>query len=184
LAARSGARLRLKRRGPFGHDSRGAITIRRPHGTTGRYLVTFTGLSALLGTKSTVHVSALGDDLGYCQAMTGTLVTDKVEVRCFKLGTGTPLNSRFTVTVLGRRADRAFALAHLPTGTGYAPAGAGSYSPAGAIRVNRLGLGYYQVVFNNLAGQLGTSGGQVQVHAVTSAKAYCKASEEWGGTPT
>ena len=163
--------------------SGGGINIRRPDGTTGRYIVTFTGLSALLGTKSTVHVSALGDDLGYCNPITGTLVTDRVEVRCFKIGTGTPLNTRFTLVVLGKRADRAFAFAHLPTSTGYAPAGSGSYNAAGSIRVNRLATGYYQVLFNNLGGQLGSSGGHVQVHAVASAKAYCKASDEWGGNP-
>ena len=161
----------------------GRITIARPAGTTGRYVVTFSGLSALLGTKSTVHVSALGDDLGYCKPMTGTLVTDRVEVRCFTIGTGVPLNTAFHVVVLGKRADRAFAFAHLPTGTGYAPAGSGSYSSAGAMRVNRLAIGYYEVVFNNLGGQLGSLGGQVQVHAVTSGKAYCKAAKEWGGRP-
>src|SRR5262245_30617439 len=35
----------------------GAITIAKPAGTTGRYIVTFSGLSAWLGTKSTVHVT-------------------------------------------------------------------------------------------------------------------------------
>ena len=46
--------------------SGGTITIVRPAGTTGRYVVTFTGLSALLGAKSMVHVSPIGDDLAYC----------------------------------------------------------------------------------------------------------------------
>jgi hypothetical protein len=163
--------------------SGGRITIRRPDATTGRYVVTFPGLSAVLGTKSTVHVSAYGEDLGYCKPMTGTLVTDKVEVRCFRIGTGTPLNTRFTVVVLGKRSDRFFAFAHQPTSTGYAPAGSGSYNPVGPMRVNRVSTGHYQVLFNNLATLPDWWGGHVQVNAVGSGKAYCKTSEEWGGDP-
>jgi hypothetical protein len=161
----------------------GRITIRRPEGTTGRYIVTFTGLSAVLGTKSTVHVSSFGDDESYCKPMTAALVSDKVEVRCFLIRTGTPLNSKFTVVVLRRAAGRAFAFAHQPTSTGYAPAGSGSYNPAGTTRVVRVSTGNYQVVFNNLGAQLGNRGGHVQVNAVASGKAYCKTAEEWGGAP-
>jgi hypothetical protein len=161
----------------------GGINIRRPDGTTGRYIVTFPGLSAVLGAKSTLHVSAYGEQNGYCKPMTGSLVSDKVEVRCFRTGTGAAFNSQFMVVILGRTAERAFAFANQPTGTGYAPAGSGSYNPAGTIRVNRAGTGYYQVLFNNLGARLTSLGGHVQVSAVASAKAYCKLSEEWAGNP-
>lgn len=159
------------------------ITITRPAGTTGRYVVTFTGLSAVIGAKSTVHVTGTLGDPGYCAPMTGTLVSDKVEVRCFRLGSGSPVNAAFHIAVLGKGAARAFAFANQPTAATYAPAAAGSWNPAGSSRVVRVSTGTYSVVFNNLGLYLTGRGGHVQVGAVGSAKANCKAFQGWGGSP-
>ena len=62
----------------------GAITITRPAGTTGRYIATFGGLSALLAGRSAVHVTGYGTGNTYCKPVTSYLASDKVEVRCFK----------------------------------------------------------------------------------------------------
>jgi hypothetical protein len=159
------------------------ITITRPAGTTGRYVVTFTGLSAVIGAKSTVQVAGALGDPGYCMPTTGTLVSDKVEVRCFRIGSGTPVNAVFHITVLGKGSARAFAFANQPAATNYVPASAGSWNPAGTSKVIRYSTGTYSVVFNNLGSQLGGRGGHVQVVAVATAKAYCKGIERWGGSP-
>jgi hypothetical protein len=163
--------------------SGGTITIAKISGTTGRYVATFPGLSALLGTKSTVQVTGFGSDNTFCKPMTGSLILDKVEVRCFATGTGTPANAQFTLLVLRKSASRAAAFAHQPASTNYAPQGAGSWNPAGTTRVFRYSTGKYQVVFNNLGTKVTTNGGQVQVHAVASGKAHCKLEYEWGGSP-
>jgi hypothetical protein len=160
----------------------GRISVQRPAGSTGRYIVTFAGLSAALGTKSTVHVTSGGVVNSYCKPMTGTLVSDKVEVRCFYTN-GTPANSEFTILVLRKAGGRAFAFGNQPTTASYAPAASGSYNPAGTTKVVRLGVGNYHVQFNNLGAQLGGKSGHVQVNAVASGKAWCKTAEEWGGNP-
>jgi hypothetical protein len=164
--------------------SEGAMNITKPAGTTGRYVVTFRGLSALLGTKNTVHVTEYGIEDAYCKPLNGRLVSDKLEVRCFKASTRAPANAAFTVLVSGVQSQRAFAYAHLPTATDYSPAAAGSYNPAGAIKVLRSGVGEYRVVFTNLASAISTSRGHTQVNAVGTGKAHCTV-EDWGagGTP-
>jgi hypothetical protein len=73
--------------------SGGAMNITKPSGTTGRYIVTFTGLSAVLGSKSTVHVTEYGLDDTYCKPAAGRLASDKLEVRCFRTSTGAPANT-------------------------------------------------------------------------------------------
>jgi hypothetical protein len=158
------------------------ITITRPAGTTGRYVVTFTGLSAVIGAKSTVHLTGALGDRGYCTPMTGTLVSDKVEVRCFAIGSGSPVNASFHIAVLGK-GPHAFAFANQPTATGYAPAAAGTWNVGGSTKVIHVSTGTYSVVFNNLGVYLNGRGGHVQVVAVGATKAYCKAFEGWGGSP-
>lgn len=160
----------------------GPIRITRPAGTTGRYVVTFTGLSALLGARNTVKVTGFGTDNSYCKPVTGYLASDKVEVRCYKGGTGTPVNARFTLLVTRAAADRAFALAHRPTATDYSPHSKGSWNPAGTMRVFRLSQGLYRVVFKDLRSQLTTPTGHVQATAVGSGKAHCTIGD-WGETP-
>ena len=165
--------------------SGGAMNITKPAGTTGRYIVTFTGLSAVLGTKSTVHVTEYGLDDTYCKPVNGRLVNDKLEVRCFRSSTRAPANAAFTVVVIARASHAAFAYAHLPTSTGYAPASAGSYNPGGGIRVYRYGVGEYRVVFTGLALTVTSKHhGHAQVNAVGTGKAHCTA-EDWGtaGSP-
>jgi hypothetical protein len=161
--------------------SGGAITLTKPAGTTGRYIATFRGLSALLGGRSTVHVTGFGTNKTYCKPVTGYLVSDKVEVRCYKGGTGTAVNAAFSLLVTRDYADRAFALAHQPTATGYSPKAQASWNPAGTIQVNRMEKGVYEVIFTNLrsAPQLPA---HAQVNAVGSGKAHCTLSE-WGGEP-
>ena len=161
----------------------GRITSQKPAGSTGRYIVTFAGLSAALGTKSTVHVTAAGAVNTSCKPMTGTLVSNKVEVRCIYLSNGAPANTAFTVVILRKAATRAFAFANKPTAASYAPAGSGSYNPAGTSRIVRLSAGNYQVVFNGLGAKLGGKSGHVQVNAVGAGKSWCKATEDWGGNP-
>ena len=163
----------------------GAVIVTKPAGTTGRYIARFSGLSAILGPRSTVHVTqyGLGADL-YCNPVTPRLVNDKVEVRCFKSSTRAPANAAFTVLVSGKYDDRAFAYANQPTGTDYSPAAAGSWNPAGTSRIHRDGTGRYRVVFSGLGALLPVGvGGHVQVNAAGTSKAHCKA-QEFGGSPT
>ncbi len=163
--------------------SGGKITITRPTGTIGRYVATFTGLSALLGARSTVQVTAYTTDNSHCKPVNGALVNDKVEVRCFNSATGAPAEATFSLVVLRKSAGRAFAYANQPTAASYSPQTSGSWNPSGTSKVTRLGKGFYQVHFNNLGAQLTSHGGHVQVSAVGAGSAYCKLVEEWGGNP-
>lgn len=163
--------------------SGGIVSITKPAETTGRYIVRFAGLSALLGGRSTVHANAYTSDATYCKPAQGYLANDKVEVRCFDARTRAPANAGFTLLVLGKTADPAFAYAHQPTGTDYSPSGAGSWNPAGSSRVFRDGTGQYRVVLNGFGGRLTPSvGGHPQVNAVGTGKAHCKALD-FGGSP-
>lgn len=165
--------------------SGGSMRIVKVAGTTGRYVVRFSGLSALLGGKSNVRVTEVGANLDglYCKPVGAFLVRDSVEVRCFRLGTGAAANAKFFVQVLGKRDDRAFAFANQPTATNYAPATAGSWNPTGASRIYRDGVGQYRVVFTGLGARLPTGvGGHVQVNGVGTSKVHCKV-QTWGGSP-
>jgi hypothetical protein len=158
----------------------GPIRIIRPAGTTGRYVIPFTGLSAVLGSPSTLKVTGFGTSNSYCKPVTAHLVTDKVEVRCYRGGTGTPVNAAFTLLVSRAAADRAFAYAHQPTATDYSPSAKGSWNPAGTMKVKRLRVGEYEVYFTNLRLH-SPANAQVQVSAVGSGKAHC-AHGDWNGT--
>ena len=175
--------------GPYHSYNRtgGTVTITRPAGTTGRYVATFKGLSALLGSRSTVHATAHGDltpgaVTSYCKPVGAYLASDKVEVRCFKPGTGTPVNSQFTLLVIRDGANLAFAYAHQAIATNYAPAAQGSWNPAGTTKVIRNGLGNYLVTFNGFGALPLGVGGHVQVNAVSTTKAHCEVGA-WGGSP-
>jgi len=158
--------------------SGGTITTAKVAATTGRYIVTFRGLSAVLGSKSSVHVSAVGVEPNYCKPVGGTLASDKVEVRCYKIGTGVPVNSLFTLMVIGKTDARGFAFANQPTATEYAPAAAGSWNPTGTTRVLRDGVGRYRVVFKGLGARFPTNRGHVQVNATGTGKTHCKSVEQ------
>ena len=165
--------------------SGGTMKVTKPAGTTGRYVVTFTGLSAVLGTKSSVHVTEYGLNDTYCKPVNGRLVEDKLEVRCFRAATGQAANAAFTVVVLGRASNAVFAYAHQPTTTSYLAAASGSFNPKGGVRVSRTGLGKYTVTWDNYASSVPAgNNGHVQVNAVGTGKAHCIV-EEWGnaGTP-
>jgi hypothetical protein len=163
--------------------SGGPINIRKPDGTTGRYIVTFTSLSEFLGNKSTVHVSAWGGE-SYCKTAAASLVSDKIEVRCFRLATGQPANAVFTLLVTRSYPDLAFAFANKPTSGSYAPTGSGSFNPVGGTTVTRDGTGRYQVSFNRLGGELPPGvGGHVQVGAVGTGNSHC-AVDNWGPVTT
>jgi hypothetical protein len=155
------------------------MTIVRPAGTTGRYVVTFTGLSAALGSH-TIKVTGFGANTSYCKPVTPYLVSDKVEVRCYKGGSGTPVNAAFTLLVSGTNSNRAFAYAHQPTATDYSPQSRGSWNPAGTMQVKRLGVGEYEVYFTNLRLH-SPFNSQVQVNAVGSGKASCTHGD-WNGS--
>ena len=150
-------------------------------GTTGRYIVRFSGLSALLGPKNTVRVSGWGIDGTYCKPVGARLASDAIEVRCYTIGTGAATDGRFFMLVADKGQDRAFAYAHRQTATDYSPAG-GSWNSYGTSRVFRDGVGRYRVVFQGLGGQLSPAvGGHVQVNAVGTGKVHCKVIE-WGGS--
>ncbi len=159
----------------------GAITVTRPAGTTGRYIATFGGLSGLLAGRSAVHVTGYGTGNTYCKPVTSYLASDKVEVRCFKGGTGAAANAPFTLLVTGANGDRGFAFAHQPTATGYAPEAQKSWNPAGTMEVKRFRKGEYEVVFTGLRPPELLLG-HVQVTAVGSGQARCTLAE-WGGEP-
>ena len=164
--------------------SGGTMNVTKPAGTTGRYVVTFQGLSALLGTKSTVHVTEYGLNDTYCKPANGRLAEDKLEVRCFRAATGQAANAAFTVVVLGRASNAVFAYAHQPTTASYLAAGAGSFNPKGGVRVARTGLGKYSVTWDNFASSVPAGNeGNVQVSAVGTGKAHCIV-EEWGDAST
>lgn len=162
----------------------GAIQITKPAGTIGRYVVKFNGLSGFLGAKSALHVTAYSGDNGNdhrCKPVGAYLVNSVVEVRCFQASTGAAVNTFFTVLVTRKYTDLAFAYAHQPTATNYAPQGQGSWNPAGAIKVVRNGVGTYTVVFSGLGTLVSGTGnsGHVQVNAVGTGKARCKV-RGWG----
>lgn len=165
------------------NQSGGAIVITKPAGTTGRYIATFAGLSALLGGRSTVLVNAYSSGVSYCKPVQGHLVSDKVEVRCFDARTRAPANVGFNVMVFGGATDPAFAFAHQPTSTNYSPKAAGSFNPSGSMRVFRDGVGRYRVVFNGLGTRRTPDvGGHVHAGAVGTGQHHCKASG-LGGSP-
>ena len=155
----------------------GLPTSTKPAGTTGRFVVAFPTLSSYLGSRSTLHVSSnLEPDGTYCNPVTASLVSDKVEVRCFKASTGQPANANISVVVTRNYADLAFAYAHQPTGTNYSPSAGGSWNPAGTSTVVRTGVGQYRVTFNNLATRLPAGVvGHAQVNAVGTTSGYCNA---------
>ena len=165
--------------------SGGAITVTKVPGTTGRYVARFANLTTLLGGKSTVHATATGVSYGgtYCKPLGAFMVRDSVEVRCYRIGTGAAANTDFSLDVLGKRGDRAFAFANQPAATSYAPASAGSYNPAGVTRVYRDGVGRYRVVFSGMGAFIPQGfGGHVQANAVGTGKVHCIV-ERWSGTP-
>jgi hypothetical protein len=169
----------------FNRSGRGTITITKLAGTTGRYVATFSGLSAYLGSRSTVHVTGYLNGGTYCKPAAAYLVSDKVEVRCFRPGTGLPVDATFSLLVTRNYPDLAFAYAHQATSTGYSPSAQGSWNPAGTSRVTRTGVGQYRVTFNNLGAQLPPNVfGHVQVNAVGTSNAYCNP-YNWGtsGSP-
>jgi hypothetical protein len=165
--------------------SGGAISVTKVAGTTGRYVARFRNLTTLLGGKSTLHVTAADGKTGgnYCKPVGGLLVRDSVEVRCYRVATGSAVNTAFSLDVLGKRDDRAFAFANQPTATNYAPASAGSSNPAGPTRIYRDGVGMYRVVFTGMGARLTAGvGGHVQVNAVGANKVHC-IMDQWGGSP-
>jgi hypothetical protein len=169
----------------FNRAGRGTMSVAKPAGTTGRYIATFTGLSAYLGGRSTVHVIGFGNYGTACKPAAAYLVNDAVEVRCFAIATGLPVNSEFSLLVTRNYADLAFAYAQQPTASSYTPAAAGSWNPAGTSTVTRSGMGSYRVTFNNLGAQLPPNvGGHVQVNAVGTSNTYCNVYNwETGGSP-
>jgi hypothetical protein len=158
------------------------ITITKPAGTTGRYLVRFGGLSSFLGNRSTVHVTGYAGDNTNCKPAGPALVNNQVEVRCFQVGTGAAANALFTALVTRNYGDLAFAYASQPTAASYVPPAAQSWNPGGAINVTRSGVGSYLVTFTDLGTLTGANRGHVQVSAVGTSSAHCKV-RNWTGTP-
>jgi hypothetical protein len=81
--------------------SAGTVTVSNPVGTTGRYVVTFAGLSVPLAGRGVVQVAAIPTDDAHCKPVEAHLVTDTVEVQCFDSATRLPVNVGFTLAVRG-----------------------------------------------------------------------------------
>ena len=160
--------------------SGGAITITRQG--IGTYTVRFAGLSAVLGTKSTVHVTGYGANNTYCKSANQKLLSDVVHIKCFDAASGRPSDAPYAVHITKKYGDLAFAYASLPTGNDYAPPGSASHNPAGAIRVFRLGVGSYRVKFTGLGSRLTVNGGHAQAIALGTGAQHCKILR-WTGTP-
>jgi hypothetical protein len=168
--------------------SGGAITVTKPAGTIGRYAVRFAGLSALLGTKSTVKVTGYSTNNSYCQPTGPKLASDVVSIRCFRGNTGAPVDAYFTVLIRKPppastfTSPVAFAYANQPTAGSYVPPASSSWNPAGGIKVSRSGTGIYSVLFEKIGPGLRSNGGHVQVVAVGTGSQYCVVGG-WGGSP-
>lgn len=160
--------------------SGGAITITRQG--EGTYTVRFAGLSAVLGTKSTVHVTGYLAENSYCKPAGQKLLNDVIHIKCFDAASGRPSDAYYTVYITKRYGDLAFAYASQPTGTNYAPPGSASHNPAGAIRVFRNGVGSYTVRFTGLGSRLSANGGHAQANAIGTGAQHCKVGG-WGGSP-
>jgi hypothetical protein len=160
--------------------SGGAINITRQG--VGLYTVRFVGLSATLGTKSTVHVTGYGAFNTYCKPAAQKLLNDVIQIKCFDAATGLPVDTYYTVFITRQHGAVAFAYANQPAGTNYAPPGSASYNAAGAIRIFRNGVGSYTVRFTGLGGRLVGNLGHAQANAIGTGAQHCKISN-WFGTP-
>jgi hypothetical protein len=158
----------------------GAISITRQG--EGTYTVRFAGLSALLGTKSTVHVTGYLAENTYCKPAAQKLLSDVIHIKCFDAASGRPTDAYYTVYITKRYGDLAFAYANLPTTNDYAPAGSASSNPTGAIRVFRNGVGNYSVKFTGFGSRLTSNGGHAQAVALGTGAQHCKVGG-WGGSP-
>jgi hypothetical protein len=157
-----------------------AITITRQD--VGTYTVRFAGLSAVLGTKSTVHVTGYSSDNTYCKPAAQKLLSDVIHIKCFDAASGRATDAYYTVYLTKRYGDLAFAYASLPTGNDYAPPASASHNPAGTIRVFRNGVGSYIVRFTAFGSRLTSNGGHAQAVALGTGAQHCKVSG-WGGSP-
>lgn len=160
--------------------SGGAISITRQG--EGTYTVRFAGLSAVLGTKSTVHVTGYLSENTYCKPGAQKLLSDVIHIKCFDAASGRPTDAYYTVYITKRYGDLAFAYANLPTTNDYAPAGSASSNPTGAIRVFRNGIGNYSVKFTGFGTRLTSNGGHAQAVALGTGAQHCKVGS-WGGSP-
>jgi hypothetical protein len=160
--------------------SGGPITITRQG--VGTYTVRFAGLSAVLGTKSTLHVTGYFADNTYCKPATQKLLSDVVQIKCFDAASGRPSDAYYTVYITKRYGDLAFAYANQPTATNYAPPGSASHNPAGAMRVFRNGVGNYSVLFVGLGSRLTPNGGHAQAVAIGTGAQHCRI-VNWTGAP-
>jgi hypothetical protein len=160
--------------------SGGAITITRT--AEGSYTVKFAGLSAVLGSKSTVHVTGYLAENSYCKPVGQKLLNDIIKVKCFDAASGRPADAYFTVYITKKYGDLAFAFANKPTTADYAPPGSASNNPSGPIRITRSGVGVYSVKFTGFGNKLATNGGHAQVVAIGTGAQHCKVGG-WGGSP-
>jgi hypothetical protein len=160
--------------------SGGAITITRQ--SEGNYTVRFAGLSGVLGSKSTVHVTGYLAENSYCKPTTQKLQNDIIKIKCFDAASGRPTDAYYTVHVTKKYGDLAFAFGSKPTTADYAPPGSASHNPSGSIRITRSGPGIYSVKFTGFGSKLTTNGGHAQAVALGTNAAHCKVGG-WGGSP-
>lgn len=118
---------------------------------TGAYLVF---MKNLLGTRGTVSVTAYGESSAYCKVVEwfpvqdGAGTSQRIRVHCFDQ-TGTPADSRFTVTYANRQSTpfpMAYLWADQPFTRNYAPNPLYRFSSTGQVTtIERAATGLYMV---------------------------------------
>lgn len=158
-----------------GNSSLGTVHVHRSG--TGAYTVAFVGLAANGGT---VHVTALGGVLRYCDVQDwGPSGGDElVDIQCYS-GAGAPANAMFSVNFLssgGNPGKLAYLWADQPSATNYSPAALYQFNSTGGTNtIHRSGVGTYTAVLPGL----GSFKGDVQVTAYGNTGATCRV-VSWG----
>ena len=155
------------------NSSRGAISIKRSG--VGDYLVRFPDM-AVKTAGGNLQANAYGTSSETCKVVHWIEEGKDLEarVRCFSAA-GNPADARYSVRALMGAPKRlgAYAWANEPTSDNYTPSPLYAHNAAnGAISINRIGVGNYNVRFVNLGGR--SAGGNVQVNAYGDGNETCK----------
>jgi hypothetical protein len=170
-------------------SSGGAITSTRSG--NGAYRVVFAGLAAQAGQRQAVHVSAYYSGIGAprrCRVLSTESAGANLaaEVRCHDFS-GTLADARFDILVApaGSTTGRSAFVVSTSADGGEVPASMAHSSAQGAIRVERLELGGYTVIFEGLARAAVTGSAPETFHvtAYGDGTGWCKI-QSWGNVGT
>jgi hypothetical protein len=168
----------------YQYSTGGTITSTRSG--AGAYRVVFPGVGAQAGQREGVQVSAYHASSGgprRCRVLSQTTVGNDlaVEVRCHDLG-GNPADSRFDVLVTpaGSTTGRSAFLVSTSGQGGVVPATMAHSSVQGAIRVERVAAGDYDVILEGLGRAAVTGSGPetFQITAYGEGTNWCKI-QQW-----